>query len=332
MIIILLFVLIISMIGIKKAEKDNYLSKNQTNAIKGIMAILIFLSHFNSQITLENNTINSIYKLIFRIIDQNMVAIFLFYSGYGIYVSYINKKNYIKTFFKKRILKTLIHFDIAVLLFFLLDKIMNIKYSLKEIILAFTGWTSIGNSNWFIFVILSLYLITWIIFSVLKNKKYNIHAVSALSIILIIILYFTKEKYFYNTIMCFPLGMYWGKYKDIIDKKLDKHYWLITFCVVISFAIMTFLRKNIIAYEFHSMLFCVIILLITNKIEINNRILAFLGKYSFEIYILQRLSFIVFKGYINNTYLLLVISFLTTVLLSIIYKKLLKVVDKKLLI
>ena len=132
--------------------------------------------------------------------------------------------------------------------------------------------------------------------------------------------------------MCFPLGMYWGKYKDIIDKKLDKHYWLITFCVVISFAIMTFLRKNIIAYEFHSMLFCVIILLITNKIEINNRILAFLGKYSFEIYILQRLSFIVFKGYINNTYLLLVISFLTTVLLSIIYKKLLKVVDKKLLI
>ena len=80
MIIILLFVLIIAMIGIKKAEKDNYLSKNQTNAIKGIMAIIIFLSHFNSQITLGDNTINSIYKLFFRIIDQNMVAIFLFYS------------------------------------------------------------------------------------------------------------------------------------------------------------------------------------------------------------------------------------------------------------
>ena len=79
------------------------------------------------------------------------------------------------------------------------------------------------------------------------------------------------------------------------------------------------------------MSFVLIIFLITLKVKIGNKILFHLGKNTFNIYILQRLSYI-FYEYIGlknyNFYLYFIVSVITTLLLSIIFDKLIHKIYK----
>ena len=104
-ILILYFLLILH--GMKPRDKnDDYLDKESTNNIKGIFAIMILLSHFRGYVNIDPT---SLYDRFISLIGQLMVAMFLFYSGYGIMESIKNKKDYMKSFLKNRFLKTLFH-------------------------------------------------------------------------------------------------------------------------------------------------------------------------------------------------------------------------------
>lgn len=78
---------------------------------------------------------------------------------------------YVESFPRRRLLPTLLNFDVAVAAFLLLNVVLGIKHSKHDIILAFTGWTSLGNSNWYIFVILLCYLCTYIGFYLVYHKR-----------------------------------------------------------------------------------------------------------------------------------------------------------------
>ena len=104
------------------------------------------------------------YDRIFWAIDgyleQLIVTTFLFYSGYGILVSLKNRKDYLHTF-PKRILGLWLRFAAVVCLFLLLNQFLGKEYSISTILLSFTAWQSIGNSNWYILAILTLYLLSY---------------------------------------------------------------------------------------------------------------------------------------------------------------------------
>jgi fucose 4-O-acetylase-like acetyltransferase len=82
------------------------------------------------------------------------------------------------------------------------------------------------------------------------------------------------------------------------------------------------------------MLFALLIVVFTMKFSVHNKVLTFLGKHLFEIYILQRLPMrlIPLLG-VSNKYIYTVLSFAATlalaVLFSYIYKKLDSVIYKQ---
>ena len=336
MLYIFIAFIIICLINVKFSKNgfEDYMQKEQTTAIKGIFAIIIFFSHFNSYVQLSGIGQEKIYVRIISGIGQLMVAIFLFYSGYGIYCSANKKENYIKHFPKNRILKTLLNFDVAVLLFLILDLIMGIKYGKKDILLSFTAWTSIGNSNWFIFAILAMYIITY---AVARINKCKVHLSSIIVITIIIIIYiilmrFVKPGYWYDTVLCYSLGLWYGLYKEKIDNLFKSKYIYILISTIVIFVILYMLKARLIIYEALAMVFCLLITIITYKVKISNKILAFLGKYSFEIYILQRLPDIVLKKYLaDKIYIYFVTSLACTLIIAVMYKKILDIVNKKLI-
>ena len=163
MILIFIALIVISCVNLKFSKSafiyDN-LSKSNPNSIciKGIFAIIIFISHCLSYFTEQHIYLDAPMAKLITIIGQLMVTMFFFYSGYGIMQSYNEKPEYIKSFPKNRILKTLIHFDVAILLFLVMNLIFARDYSPLTTLLAFTGYTTIGNSNWFMFAIFVLYI------------------------------------------------------------------------------------------------------------------------------------------------------------------------------
>lgn len=175
MTIILIIFILLTIITFRPTKfNEEYLSKRYTNIIKGIFLILVFFSHFIGYFsTFQNNWIDAIGIKSIKMIGQLIVTLFLFYSGYGIMESVTKKgSEYILNMPKRRILSTLIHFDIAVLIFMVASKYFVIhSFSIKKVLLSLIGWDTFGNSNWYIFCILILYSIAFLSLKSFKTKK-----------------------------------------------------------------------------------------------------------------------------------------------------------------
>lgn len=163
-----------------KYQKQGYysdnLGKDQSNAIKGLFILMVFISHSMSKVRSAGfefgSGVDAFGDRIQTEFGQLIVVMFLFYSGYGVMESYVNKgQDYLKTFPKKRILTTLLNFDIAVLLFAVLDLALGIEIGLKQFGLSLLGWKDVGNDNWYIFVILFCYAVAYMGFRIYLLKS-----------------------------------------------------------------------------------------------------------------------------------------------------------------
>ncbi len=337
--IFLLILFIIVLIGIKIypiKNNEDYLSKECTSCIKGLFVLIVFFSHIRTYMPYDPAK-DRLMIFLLKNLGQLMVTPFLFYSGYGILESIKSKKNaYIDTIPKNRLLKTLIHFDIVVLSFAFMNYVIGYKNSLFEIITSLTGWNSLGNSNWYIFSILILYLITYIAFKIFKNNNRNaIILCSIITLTTMFLLSFFKEPYWYNTMLCYPLGMFYSYYKDKIFEFLKNnklYYPLFIFLIIIFFLVRKISTIHFMCYGILTIIFVLIVVLLTFKVKIYNKMLKWLGDYLFYVYILQRIPMIALSRYGFSDvypYIYIIICFIITIILTIIYSKVFDKMDKK---
>ncbi|WP_168082344.1 acyltransferase family protein [Massilimicrobiota sp. SW1139] len=307
---------------------DNYVSISQTQQINGIFVFLILMSHFVTYIDTASSLHNS-YMIFRQFLKQLVVTTFLFFSGYGMYESLKKKKeNYINKI-PQRFLKLLFQFDMAVFLFLILAIILGKDLSFKHVLLSFLAWEGLGNSYWYIFVVLSLYVCMFLSFKITNHK-------SPLSIILFTIcsvglIYFFirvgKTSNWYNTIMCFAAGMWFSYFRDKLDRIVDKN--LLIYILMLAVSILIFfvshyyMFDSLIAYEIMGIFFCLTIVLISKKVVFNNPILSFFGQHVFSIYILQRIPMIIGEniGMSQNFWVYFLFVFISTIFIAYYFDK-----------
>lgn len=324
MLLFFLLYVVLCLFGMKICVNGNkeYLSKDTTAAIKGIFILLVFFSHFNSYVTLTTAS-DLIYRSIVSLFGQTMVTLFLFYSGYGVMES-IQKKGagYIDTFPGKRILATLFRFDCAVLLFLVIGLIFKNRFTWTQILLSFLGWDTLGNSNWYIFVILVLYLVTYLAFKLVPSKNYLIPVLAVSGGVCVLIAtcwYFhIKDLYWYDTALCYVAGMFYSLYKTHAEKLMKNIPWILTTLTFIGIFIVLKKLGNTPAYLLSNVVFTLIVVFLTMRFHMGNPILRWCGNNLFELYILQRIPMIVLKniGILEiNIYLYFVLCVLFTIIL-----------------
>ena len=337
MIFVYAALLVLSLIGLKVSFRhtDRYLSMDSTNTVRGIYIMLIFLSHFMQYYT-YTEPIDKMGGNISKMFGQMIVVMFMFYSGYGIGEAYKRKGHaYIKSFPKHRILKTFVHFEIAILLYFVLSLILHSGYSAKRVLLSFIGWESIGNSNWYIFAVIILYILTWVAFSIArKDKIYAAVLVTAFTFVYIVIIANFRDKWWFDTALCYPAGLWYSFLKDKFEKLLARNN-VVWFVLLLMSAVVWwwshFYRGDSISRIVEALVFVLFSVLVTLKFTPCNKLLAWLGKHTFEIYILMRmpmklLELCGLKEY--NLYLYFFASLAATVLLSALFSKMLNGFDK----
>jgi hypothetical protein len=336
-VLFVLFALIFVSIKSVKGESENVFSMEQTQSIKGIFVITIFLSHFCSYVSFDKWYDLPIREYC-RWLGQLMVVPFLFYSGYGIFES-VKKKglSYVRSFPKKRILKTLVHFDLAILLFLLYDLFfLPENLSLLKILLSLVAWDSIGNSNWFIFAILCAYVFSYIGLLLGKGRlSRSFIVITILCLVYVVAVSKFKVCYWYDTILAFPFGCFVSVYKDqlTIGRKMKNVLWGCSCLVLLlllllakkDFITSSFLNSQIALFGFMSL-----IVLLSIKVKIESKILSWFGTQVFGVYILQRLP-MNFGKYINlneqNVYLYFTFCFVVTLLLAICFNKITNRID-----
>jgi len=342
MIVLFLLLAICALIGMKISRfHEDYCAKDQTDGIKGIFAVIIVFSHMNAYLSLHSAA-DLLYDRLLTLIGQLMVTMFLFYSGFGIAESWKRKPQYSRGFLGKRVLKVLVHFDLAVLLFAILNVLLGISYSAKDYLLCWIGWSAIGNSNWFVFDTLLLYLCSFLAMRICEKAKQGPFClcvlVSVLSAGLWLFLYKFKgaqQSWWFNTVFCFPAGLWYSLAKERIDALAKKPllWWLGLLGIGSCFALLYIkCRWNLVMYSFCTAVFCVLLVWLTMKVKLCNKTLCWLGVNSFSIYILQRIPMILLKhwGIHENPYLFAGLVIATVLPLSAGFTWLLGKIDRRL--
>lgn len=301
----------------------DYMKQDRTLAFCGIFVMLVFFRHFVQYI--EPSAGDRLFLTINGMLRQLIITPFLFYSGYGIITSVIQKENYVKNL-PKRIARVWLQFALIVLVYYLVNCLLGRIYPVKNLLFALVGIHSIGNSNWYIFAILILYLITFIAFAIRKNSlNQAILLVSGFCIAYILILKLLNfPTYFYDTILVYPMGLVFGLYRNKVEawvtEKRKRYYGLFLGSIVL-FVILYLFRNYVVVYEFLSMTFMAICVLFTMKIQLNNKWLRFLGQHIFEIYILQRIPMMILYSLHLPTTVYFGLSFGITLGLAIVFRK-----------
>ncbi len=336
MIIVIIFVVVITLMGIRvRVSNDTILSKQDTNIMNGIFVIFIFLSHSTQYFVLGNSLLDSLYKHFQNFHNQWVVTTFLAFSGYGV-MSQIKRggKIYIKKYPKNRILKTLFNFDIAILLYLVLNLLIKEKYSTLTILGSFIGITSIGNSNWYIFAILIMYIFSYMVAVLFKEdyqKQANIVSIATIFYIIVMQIIDMPSR-FISTICCYPLGVWLSLYKNNIINLFKRKKIISLFVLAILLTITYKLRYNDYIMNFASCIFVLAIVWFHTFFEIKSNILQFIGQHAFSIFILQRIPMQIFKKYgvlVEQPYVFVGVSFIITIIISVGFDWAIGRIDKK---
>lgn len=152
--------------------------------IKAMCAIVIVIHHSSFYLP------DSIFASVFRACGYLPVGIFLFISGYGLLTSLYIKENYLTSFLTKRMAKILVPAIISLLIYlpFVDEKISIVKFLEGE--LPFSHY-------WYIVIIITLYLLFFLVFSLIKSKK------KAVGVTLMLLICYVVVS------MAMGIGSYW---------------------------------------------------------------------------------------------------------------------------
>lgn len=329
--IIVLFIIIGSGLTVAKNNEfyTDYMSHKNTNAINAIFSLLIFLSHCLTYIKMEG-VFDQPYLDIRKFLGQLVVVTYLFFSGYGIMES-IKKKgtDYVKGMPVHRFFKLWYHFAIVIVMYIIVSNgIIKRGYPIKDVLLSFTGYSTVGNSNWYMFVIFAMYIIIFVSFLIFR--KHNVLAVVLVTVLSIGFIILEKDvlklsAQFYNTVCCLPAGMFFSLAKPYIDKILMKNdvIWFTSFAVaIVIFAYFSLNRTNtLVHYIAFTLTALVVLVMFMMKANINSSILDWFGQHIFSFFILQRIPMLLIRhlGYAKQGYFFIITSFFGTIVLSVLF-------------
>ena len=299
-----LFALVVISVRLTTHGEFDPFDRYQTTSIKGLFIGMVFVTHIADYVPpeaiLSPGWMNAAFRFVRGHFGQLIVVMFLFYSGYGVMTAIMQKgRDYVRTMPTRRIFITLLNFDVAVLLFIVVDLVLGVDLSLKRGLLALTGWTSVGNSNWYIFVIVLCYAIAWLggVFS-----RRPLLPIIGLSLILAVVLSLVKESWWYDTLLAFPFGCFVAVHRKRTLEILRRFYLPALFFIVCSFSLLYLLRIKWrvlpgLTHNMLSILFCLFVVVLSVKVKVGGTVLHWMGERLFPIYVYQRIPMLILSSF-----------------------------------
>lgn len=312
---------------VSKSFNPDFLSKISTEQIRGFCIIGVVLHH----IAAKMESPGLMKPFIFM--GYLAVSAFFFLSSYSLTISTIRNEAYINNnFLKKRITKVYLPFVvvnvIALIMFFLAGS----KYPFMQAMKFVTGINLLDKTQWFIIVILLFYIVFWCAFKFFRRE--SAAAVTTLFVIAYILICrrFDLGQWWYQSSLCFPLGIIVALYNENILNWIEHHYKMfsvfvfILFSITLSFAnIFNVKGLSYLSLFLSSLLFPLCIITGLLKFKLNSWVFGLIGSLSLEIYILHMKMLYVFRHYVaeRNTSLIMYAFFITLFFVAYVLSKML---------
>ena len=331
MIVIVFAWIILILIGIKPAEECFNVGFGRTNsmALRGICSIEIMLGHIGL-------ATGSVILYPNRKAGVLVVGIFFALSGYGLMYSVSNKPHYLSNFFRKRILINLL----------LPAYIVFIAGEITRSILGEEG-TELSNvaeiipffreTNWYVWEIVGLY-ICFFICAMIDKSLIKSHYYLGIGTLIFVCIAFGMgiDNPWYGSTFCFWVGiLYYIKKEVFIKWFVSNHFLLKMFAcgalllmAIVCFFLYGGIVGNLIARNVASVVFVILVLMCLHRYSIGNAVSGWLGKYSYEIYLIHPLLIKIMRPWIRNDVIYAWAVIASTVLISFVYGEVLRKIMK----
>lgn len=272
---------------IQSNMNEIFLNKNYTDLIKGLAMLSIVIGHI-VQMLIPSNFL--FYKqLLFFLCQINIIFVgcFFFFSGYGNYLS-VKKIDSIQSKLLKifsKIYRIYFVFGGALILYILLYSLFHSGYSFVNISNFFYFISTItipGLTMWYLKVQIFLYLLFMI--SVLFFKYSDLISFVFVVISIILAIFFKIPPLWWQTILCFPLGIFVAHHLSLFKNFSNSKIKIIIVLLVI-FSVLLFFSPNTISRIIMALSGTSLVVLISYFSSPKNAVLEFLGKNSIQLYI-----------------------------------------------
>lgn len=294
--------------------------RSQSKSLQAVAALMIIVHHMAQTIT-KYGDIDKGPITEFNSFGILFTSIFFFFSGFGLYVGYRDKENYIDGFLKRHLPKLLVAFYITNIIYIVVLGVDRITSAL-DLFTSLIGLTLINTNAWFLVELIILYIAFYLCFRKNTDDKkafWKMGIAVAMLVIFSMLLghdntqingHWFMGEWWYNTTVLFFVGMLFARYESIIKNFIKKHYGKLLMVSIVAFIIWYFAEEYILdnlgyyqEWRWHMgypeklvtliaqiilcVLFMWILLLANMKVEFHNKVITFLGSISFEIYLIH---------------------------------------------
>jgi len=205
-------------------------SKDDTNYLKAILAILVLLHHIYQEVPLFAGTF---LDTIFLALGYLSVAAFFFLSGYGLAFSEKTKgEEYVNGLPTKRIAPFYLQILCLNIIYFLLNGLINNKLDYSGLMYSVFRNDSLIRNGWYLTVSLMTYIVFYYTYKLSKNTILRLLTVAAVLMIFGIacIRIFKFGTWWYESNFAFVIGLLWGTIGGDNSKQSSKNkYYLFLF-------------------------------------------------------------------------------------------------------
>ena len=299
-----------------------------SSCLKGILACMVLLCHLYGRVGFFSRTP---LGAVFTAFGYLAVSVFFFLSGFGLTEAASLKEGYLKNFPLKKLFPFFLICSFTILIYLVRDILVGSTVKPLLLIQSFLFGNTIVNNGWYLQSQFVFYIIFYLIFRFIKSHTYLALVVSFIAYIFICVALGLSSTW-YEAAFCFPLGVFYSKYKDkihcfIFANKLKPIIALLF--ILILFVIALFLGNRPYFVEpiritvkiISALLCCCFCTLSVLLVNIKNTITSFLGRLSLEIYLLQGIFLNLFQKTwpIENDLLYIVAVVLCTILFAIVF-------------
>ena len=332
----------------RPSDEKTFFDRILSKEIRGFLAIFIIfhqtvitMVNFGVREELMKEFMNYYYYGILA------VAFFFFSSGFGLVKRWLTDKDYTKGFMKRRIFTVLVPYFICNYIYLTEALLGNIRYgnhfTFTEVICAFFGLFLVNNQMWFAVEIMILYVAFRIIFGKVRKAGTGIILTTAVVLIMVtigllsghsqsmIMSYWFKGEWWYNTILMFPVGMLYAYKEEKVNSVIRKAFTAIILSSSVLFVLLDYIHRGLVERQIYyiddrnnlqgilyrleglseetvlELVFIILVITIVSKVRIGNAVLKFMGKISLETIMLNYLMienlFFIYEKYGIGVYL-----------------------------
>lgn len=283
---------IVAFWGIHKSIKGQFfadpLNRGQGLALRGLFACVVMFCHLSDRVVGDNGLLFPRFNLW----GAFAVSVFFGLSGYGLMVQTVMKPDYLDGFWAKRCRALLLPYLLVSTLAFL-------QWCRGDFALGYrlSKWLGIVHYGWFCTVLMSFYVVFW-----WANRQPGKSLGERLALTVAGVLFVTVlsawtnlRGFHFESNGAFVVGLLLGANREK-GCKLLRNFWaplVAVTCVIVAIRMSWGMSRWLATgWRWHSIFFLHMvwflgIVALSMKFQLGNRVLAWLGAFSYELYLVH---------------------------------------------